>query len=98
MTDLRDAENSNRLDILFLDISKANGLRNLRENGGVKFFSIFAHEFQHLLSDVACNAELEIKDNNELWLNETLSELAAILYADEFQIYVDESYFFLFFV
>jgi hypothetical protein len=93
MTDLRAVENSNRMDIVFLDISEKNGLKNLRENDGKKFFSIFAHELQHMLSDIACNTAESIKDNNELWLNETMSELAACLYAEDSGIYFDGSYF-----
>jgi hypothetical protein len=92
-TDLRDIEDSNLLDIVFLDISEENGLKNLRESGGNKFFSIFAHEFQHMLSDIACNKGGDMSESNELWLNETMSELAACLYGAEYGIYFDESYF-----
>ena len=81
MVDIRETSETNNLDILYIDISKDYGYKNFKENNGMSFWFVIAHEFQHMLNDLACNVITTKVDKNALWLNESLSSLAAYLYS-----------------
>lgn len=85
--DLLDIAGSNKLDIVYLDLSYDVGNINLKTDGGKELFATIAHEFQHMLSDIACNGK-----TNELWLNESLSALSSYLYCNNSH-YIDTSYY-----
>ena len=84
---LRDTEISNKLDIIYIDLSNEAGLKDLRENNGIELWATIAHEFQHMLSDIALRDQ-----DNELWLEESLSALSSYLYSSD-TYYVDTYYF-----
>ena len=85
--DLLDVAGSNKLDIIYIDLSYEVGRVNLKTDGGKELWATIAHEFQHMLSDIACNGA-----TNELWLNESLSALSSYLYSNDSH-YIDTSYF-----
>lgn len=74
--DIRSCDNSNQQDILYIDFSNQNGQKKLRDDNGQAFYSIIAHEFQHMLNDIICNTNIDKKDSNDLWLNEMSSLIA----------------------
>lgn len=85
--DLLDVAGSNKLDIIYIDLSYEFGNINLNTDSGKELWATIAHEFQHMLSDIACNGE-----TNELWLNESLSALSSYLYSNDSH-YIDTSYY-----
>lgn len=84
---LFDVADSNKLDIIYIDLSYEVGRANLKTDGGKELWATLAHEFQHMLSNIACNGA-----TNELWLNESLSALSAYLYSNDSH-YIDTLYF-----
>lgn len=85
--DLLDVAGSNKLDIIYIDLSYETAQVNLKTDSGKELWATIAHEFQHMLSDIACEGS-----TNELWLNESLSALSSYLYSTDSH-YIDTSYF-----
>lgn len=83
---------SNYLDILFIDLAPELGLLNLRSNGGKALWADIAHEFQHMLFDIACTQNNATAIGRELWLNESLSAACAYLFSND-EHYIDANYF-----
>lgn len=54
---LIDVAGSNKLDLIYIDLSYEIGQVNLRNDGGKELWATIAHEFQHMLSNIACNGE-----------------------------------------
>jgi hypothetical protein len=76
-THLLDTANSNRMDMLFIDVYP-------QVPGSSDFYTTIAHELQHLI-----NYAIHGGGSQEIWLNEGLSAAAEYLYGGEQQGRID---------